>query len=113
MGGGNSKPVYSKVFRWTPPAELPQQSQTVEVVGTMTDWRRVPLVFDARTHCWHATLANIPGNKTHHYMLLVDGKPTQDKNCDGLAMPQGAQEELYAITTARGPRVFMLFAQTK
>ena len=79
----------------------------------MTDWRRIPLVHDARTRSWQATLANIPGNKTHHYMLLLDGKPAQDKNCDGLAMPQGGQEELYAIATPRGPRVFMLFAQTK
>src|SRR5438445_13789681 len=95
--GGGSKPVYSKVFRWTAPTELPQPPQTVEVVGTMTDWRRVPLMLDSKTHTWAATLDNIPGNKTHHYMLLLDGKPTQDKNCDGLAMPQGAQEELYAI----------------
>ena len=112
-GGGNSKPVYSKVFRWTPPAELVEQPQTVEVVGTMTDWRRIPLLHDSKTRSWHAMLQNIPGNKTHHYMLLLDGKPAQDKNCDGLAMPQGAQEELYAISTPRGPRVFMLFAQTK
>lgn len=112
-GARNNKPVYSKVFRWIPPAELLEQPQTVEVVGTMTDWRRIPLAHDARTRSWQATLANIPGNKTHHYMLLLDGKPAQDKNCDGLAMPQGAQEELYAITTPRGPRVFMLFAQTK
>lgn len=111
--GGGAKPVYSKVFRWTKPADLPEQPQTVEVVGTMTDWRRIPLVLDPKTHSWAATLQNIPGNKTHHYMLLLDGKPAQDRNCDGLAMPQGSQEELYAITTPRGPRVFMLFAQTK
>lgn len=79
----------------------------------MTDWRKVPLLYDNKAHVWHAMVQNIPGNKTHHYMLLVDGKPTQDKNCDGLAMPMGAMEEQYAITTARGPRVFMLFAQTK
>lgn len=112
MGGG-TKPTYSKVFRWSAPADLPQQPQTVEVIGTMTDWRKVSLLYDTKTHGWHAMLNNIPGNKTHHYMLLLDGKPSQDKNCDGLAMPQGAQEEMYAITTARGPRVFMLFAQTK
>lgn len=112
-GARNNKPVYSKVFRWSPPPELVEQPQTVEVVGTMTDWRRIPLQHDSKTRSWQATLQNIPGNKTHHYMLLLDGKPAQDKNCDGLAMPQGAQEELYAITTLRGPRVFMLFAQTK
>lgn len=46
-------------------------------------------------------------------MLFVDGKPAQDKHCDGLAVPHGAQEEHCALQTARGPRVFMLFAQTK
>jgi len=115
LGAGpkSNKPVYSKVFRWIPPADLVDKPQTVEVVGTMTEWRRVPLLNDPKTNSWQATLQNIPGNKTHHYMLLLDGKPSQDKNCDGLAMPQGAQEELYAIATPRGPRVFMLFAQTK
>lgn len=86
---------------------------TVEVVGTMTEWRRISLEHDPKARSWQVNLQNIPGNKTHHYMLLLDGKPAQDKNCDGLAMPVGAQEELYAITTPRGPRVFMLFAQTK
>ena len=46
-------------------------------------------------------------------MLLVDGLPAQDKNCDGLAIPHGPQEQQYALTTPRGPRLFMLFAQTK
>jgi hypothetical protein len=108
-----NKPVYSKVFRYNAPPEATAQPQTVEVIGTMTDWRRVPLLFDSKVGSWHALVQNIPGNKTHHYMLLVDGKPTQDKNCDGLAMPVGSMEEQYAITTLRGPRVFMLFAQTK
>jgi hypothetical protein len=113
QGGVSNKPVYSKVFRWNAPPDWPSPPQSVELIGTMTDWRRVPLLLDSKTHTWQATVQNIPGNKTHHYMLLVDGKPTQDKNCDGLAMPVGAMEEQYAITTPRGPRVFMLFAQTK
>jgi hypothetical protein len=62
---------------------------------------------------WHVTLHHIEGNRTHHYMLLVDGKPVQDKNADGLAIPHGPQEEEYQLMTGRGPRLFMLFAQTK
>ncbi len=46
-------------------------------------------------------------------MLLVDGKPTYDKNCHGLAVPHGAEEEKYQVMTDKGPRVLMLFAQTK
>ena len=46
-------------------------------------------------------------------MLLIDGKPTYDKTCDGLAVPHGVEEERYAYPTEKGPRVFMLFAQTK
>jgi hypothetical protein len=46
-------------------------------------------------------------------MLLVDGKPAHDKNADGLAVPHGPQEEQYQLTTDRGPRLFMVFAQTK
>jgi hypothetical protein len=56
---------------------------------------------------------HIPGNRTHHYMLLVDGKPVDDQNADGMAVPHGAQEEQYQLMTARGGRVFMLYAQTK
>jgi len=56
---------------------------------------------------------NIPCNRTHHYMLFGDSKPVPDKHCDGLAIPRGPQEEQYALPTARGPRVLMLFAQTK
>jgi hypothetical protein len=61
----------------------------------------------------HVALQEIPGNRTHHYMILADGKPVKDPHSDGLAIPQGADEEKFAITTLRGPRVFMLFAQTK
>ncbi len=62
---------------------------------------------------WQVALHDIGGNRTHHYMLLVDDHPAQDKHCDGLAVPHGPEEEKFAITTFRGPRVFMLFAQTK
>ena len=46
-------------------------------------------------------------------MLLVDGKPTYDKSCDGLAVPHGVDEEKFQLATDKGPRVMMLFAQTK
>ena len=62
---------------------------------------------------WHLALHDIPGNRTHHYMFFADDQPVQDRHCDGLAVPHGVEEEKFAIATARGPRVFMLFAQTK
>jgi len=110
---GDRKPTYSKVFRWTLPEGETEEPRSVEVVGSFTDWQRVPLLKDSKVKTWHATVQNIPGNKTHHYMLLVNGEPTMDKGCDGYALPQGDYEERYAIQTARGPRLFMLFAQTK
>ena len=60
-----------------------------------------------------AMIHHIEGNRTHHYMLLLDGKPTHDKTCDGLAIPHGHQEEQYQLMTDKGPRVFMLFGQAK
>jgi len=112
----NSQPrkqTYSKVFRWRLPDGQTAEPATVEIVGSFTHWQRVPLMRDSKVDAWHATLHHIEGNKTHHYMLLVDGKPAPDKNCDGYAIPHGPQEEQYALTTARGPRLFMLFAQAK
>jgi hypothetical protein len=115
--GGSSpadrKPTYSKVFRWRLPDGVTKEPMSVEIAGTFNHWQKVPLLHDSKVDSWHTTIHNIPGNKTHHYMLFVDGEPAQDKTCDGYAVPQGAQEEQYAIQTARGPRVFMLFAQTK
>ena len=105
--------TFTKIFRWQLPAGQTQEPATVEVVGTFTKWQKVPLVHDAARRTWQVTLHDIPCNRTHHYMLLVDGKPVHDEHCDGLAIPRNAQEAQYALTTARGPRVFMLFAQTK
>ncbi len=68
---------------------------------------------DKVLNAWHTTVNQIPGNRTHHYMLLVDGQPTLDGNCDGLATPQGFDEQEFALETTRGPRVLMLFSQTK
>jgi len=110
---GLRNPVYSKVFRWCPPDGQTHGPASVEVVGTFTHWQKVPLIHDGAVGAWHVTLHHIPGNKTHHYMLLVDGKPVHDKTCDGLAIPQGPVEESFSIKTDRGLRLFMLFAQTK
>jgi hypothetical protein len=104
---------FAKVFRWRLPDGHTVAPASVEIVGSFTQWQKVPLTRDGALDAWHVTLHNIPSHQTHHYMLLVDGKPTQDKNCDGLAIPRGPEEERYTLATDRGPRVFMLFAQTK
>jgi len=105
--------TFAKVFRWRLPEGQTQKPATVEIAGTFTDWQKVPLSRDGVLDAWHVTLHQIPFNRTHHYMLFVDGKPVPDKHCDGLAIPHGLQEEQHALQTVRGPRVFMLFAQTK
>ena len=104
--------VFSKIFRWQQeePGPLPVK---VEIVGSFTEWQRVPMKYDRANKIWTLTLENIPGNMTHNYMLLVNSRPTPDKNSDGLAVPYTAEENQYALTTPRGPRVFMLFSQTK
>ena len=106
-------PAYAKVFRWRLPDGVTREPTTVEVVGSFTRWQKVPLHRDSKLDAWHATLHHIPGNRTHHYMLLVDGEPVHDPGCDGLAIPHGSQEEQYQLATDQGPRVLMLFAQTK
>jgi hypothetical protein len=105
--------TYSKVFRWRLPDGQTQEPSTVELVGSFTHWQKVALVRDGTLDAWHVTVHHIEGNRTHHYMLLVNGKPVQDKNADGLAFPHGPQEEQYSLITPRGPRLFMLFAQAK
>ncbi len=106
-------PTFSKIFRWRhsdPHAPIPV---SVELAGSFTDWRAVPLMRDAVTNTWQITLHGIAANHTHRYMVLANGEPAYDKNCDGLAIPQNAEEQQYQLMTARGPRVFLLFAQTK
>jgi hypothetical protein len=110
---GDRKPSYSKVFRWRLPDGHDQDPATVEIVGSFTHWQRVPLMRDGKLDSWHGTIHHIEGNRTHHYMLLVNGQPTNDKNCDGYAVPHGPNEEQFSMQTPRGPRLFMLFAQTK
>jgi hypothetical protein len=108
-----TKPTFTKTFRWHLPDGEKQEPATVEIAGTFTNWQKVPLEHDRVRGGWHVTLEKLAGNRTHHYMLLADGKPVRDRHCDGLAIPHGPQEGHYALATARGPRVFMLFAQTK
>ena len=105
--------TFSKVFRWRLPDGQTAEPKTVEVVGSFTHWQKVALARDSVLDAWHVTLHHLQGNRTHHYMLLIDGKPTYDKTCDGLAVPHGVEEERFAYPTEKGPRVFMLFAQTK
>ena len=105
--------TFSKVFRWRLPDGQTHDPATVEVVGSFTHWQKVSLMRDGVLDAWHVTLHHLQGNRTHHYMLLVDGKPTYDKTCDGLAVPRGPDEERYQVMTDKGPRVLMLFAQTK
>lgn len=112
-GPGTGGQTYTRVFRWRLPEGETVEPKSVEIVGSFTNWKRVSLQHDARQGSWHGSIPNIPGGKTHHYMLLIDGKPTFDKACDGYAIPQGAQEEAYQLQTERGGRVLMLFAQAK
>jgi len=107
------KITFSKIFRWRLPGGQTQEPARVEVVGSFTHWQRVALTRDGKLDSWHVALHHIEGNRTHHYMLLVDGHPAHDRDCDGYAVPHGPQEERYQISTDKGPRVFMLFAQTR
>ena len=111
--GSERKQTFSKVFRWRLPDGQTHAPDSVEIVGSFTHWQKTPLMRDSVLDAWHVTLHHIEGNRTHHYMLLINGQPAYDKTCDGLAVPHGAQEERYQLTTDKGPRVFMLFAQTK
>jgi len=104
---------FTKVFRWTvPPGQTPQPT-TVEVAGSFSGWRKVPLSYDLPGRTWQIILNNIEGNRTHRYVILVDGKPSYDKTCDGLTTPQTPEEAKCQIATPKGPRVMLLFSQTK
>jgi hypothetical protein len=106
-------PVFTKIFRWRLPDGQTAAPASVEIVGSFTHWQKMPLARDSALDAWHITIHHVPGNRTHHYMLLVDGQPVQDKHADGMAVPHGPHEEQYQLITARGGRVFMLYAQTK
>jgi len=113
MASSKSGPVFSKIFRWQSPSPGTPRPVSVEVAGTFTGWRALPFMRDAVTDTWQLRLDGIPGNRTHRYTLLVDGIPAHDKNCDGLAVPEDFEERQHQLMTARGPRIFLLFAQTK
>ena len=109
---GKRSPTFAKIFRWQleQPGPLPV---SVAIVGSFTGWEKAPLRYDRTSKVWSLTLDNIPAAGTHRYMLLVNNRPTLDKNSDGLAVPHTAEEKQFALETPRGPRVFMLFSQTK
>jgi hypothetical protein len=108
-----NKHSFSKVFRWRLPDGQTDAPSSVEIVGSFTKWQKVPLHRDGMLDAWHATVHHIPGNRTHHYMLLIDGQPVYDKTCDGLAIPHGFDEIQFQLATDKGPRVLMLFSHTK
>ncbi len=104
---------FTKVFRWLVPADQTPQPTTVEVAGSFSEWRKVPLSYDPPSRTWQIILNNIEGNRTHRYVILVDGRPSYDKTCDGLTTPQTPDEAKCQIATPKGPRVMLLFGQTK
>lgn len=104
--------TYARVFRFKP-CKTKGHPSSVEIIGSFTRWQTVSLTHDPVQGTWSVTIQGIPGKKTHHYMLLVDGQPVHDPACDGLALPMGFDEEQVALTTPKGPRVLMMFAQTK
>jgi hypothetical protein len=104
---------YTKVFRWPVPADEAPQPTTVEVIGSFSGWVKVPLSYDPPSRTWQIILNGVEGNRTHRYVMLVDGKPTYDKTCDGLTAPQTPEEAKWQISTPKGSRVMLLFAQTK
>ncbi len=104
---------FKKIFRWPVPSSQKSEPTKVEVAGSFTDWQKVPLTYDKPTRTWTVTLNGLQSNHTHRYVVLVDGTPTYDKTCDGLTVPEGPQESKWPIATPRGPRIMLLFAQTK
>ena len=110
---GKRLPTFTKIFRWQPEAPGGPMPVRVEVAGTFNNWQRVPLKRDPLSGVWQVTLPNIPANRTHNYMILVNSRPVNDKFADGLAVPHTAEERQHQLETPRGPRVFMLASQTK
>ena len=105
--------TYARVFRWRPSSDFADPPTSVEIVGSFTRWQTISLTHDPVQDTWTATINGIPGKRTHHYMLLVNGKPVYDPACDGFATPMGFDEEQFALHTEKGPRVLMLFSQAK
>lgn len=108
-----ARPPFTRIFRWQLPEGRTQPPALVEVAGTFNNWQKIPLAHDDVSGFWHVTVDNIPGHRTHHYMLFVDGMPATDKFADGTAEAQTPQEEAVAVSTPRGPRVYILFARAR
>jgi len=104
---------FAKVFRWPVPAGQEPEPSSVEIAGSFSTWRKLPLTYDAPMRTWQLTLDHLEGNRTHRYVFLVDGKPSYDHTCDGLVQPQTPEEAKWSIATPRGARVMLLFSQTK
>jgi hypothetical protein len=104
---------FTKVFRWEPDPPGGPMPVRVEVVGSFNGWQPVALKRDRASGVWQIAIQDVPGNRTHNYMLLVNGRSVHDKHADGLAVPHTPEEQKYQLMTARGPRVFMLYSQTK
>ena len=110
---GKRAPTFTKIFRWQPEPPGGPMPVRVEVAGTFNGWQRAALKRDRVSGVWQLTLHDIPGHRTHNYMLLVNGRPVSDRHADGLAVPHTEPEKQFAFTTPRGPRVFVFFSQTK
>jgi hypothetical protein len=106
-------PTFSKIFRWQPEQTGGPMPVRVEVTGTFNQWQRVALKRDRVSGDWSVALSDIPGHRTHHYMILVNGRPVKDPHADGLVIPQTPEEVQHQLETPRGPRVFMFASQTK
>ena len=104
---------FTKVFRWPVLAGQTPQPMTVEVIGSFSGWRKVPLSYYPPSRTWQILLNNVEGNRTHRYVILVDGKPSYDQTCDGLTAPKNPDEAKWQIATPKGPRVMLLFGQAK
>lgn len=111
-GSSMRKSTFSKIFRWRNPRKHEATPATVEIAGSFTNWEKVALSRETEKDVWSGSF-DIPVNKTHHYMLLVDGQPARDEHADGMAIPHSAQEKQFQLITPRGARVFLLYAQAK
>lgn len=105
--------TFSQTFRWRPSEPGAPRPASVAIVGSLTHWRPVALGQPRADDAWQVILRGIPGNRTHRYVLLVDGQPTADDSCDGLTPPVDANEREYQVVTPHGPRVCLLFSNTK
>ena len=70
---GKRAPTFSKIFRWQPDQPGGPMPVRVEVAGTFNGWQPVALKRDRISGVWQLTLHDIPGHRTHNYMLLVNG----------------------------------------